>query len=159
MLAVAAADAAYRAIREHGGAALARRARGETGEAIERVVEAMMLLAGVAHESGGPSIAHALARALASLPACRTALHGELVAFALLAQLVFEERPHDMLDDLVGFYRALGLPVRLGEIGIVGDAAPALDAAARRSGDAWLVPVDAKRLAEAMARVDTLVAK
>src|SRR5713101_8112515 len=94
--------------------------------------------------------------------ACRPAarlLHGESVAFALLAQLVFEERPASMLGDRVGFYRALGLPARLGEIGIVGDTAPMLAAAARRSGDAWLVPVDAKRLVDAIARVDTLVAK
>jgi glycerol dehydrogenase len=159
VLAAAAADAAYRTIREHGVAALVQRARHETGEALERVIEAMVLLGGIAHESGGPSIAHALARALASLPACRTVLHGELVAFALLAQLVFEERPASMLGDLVGCYRALGLPARLGEIGIVGDTAPMLALAARRSGDAWLVPVDAKRLADAIARVDTLVAK
>jgi glycerol dehydrogenase len=159
VLAAAAADAAYRTIREHGAAALVLRARRESGEALERVVEAMVLLTGIAHESGGPSIAHALARALASLPACRTVLHGELVAFALLVQLVFEERPADMLGDLVGFYRGLGLPARLGEIGIVGDTAPMLAAAARRSGDAWLVPVNARRLADANARVDTLAAK
>jgi glycerol dehydrogenase len=159
VLAAAAADAAYRTIREHGAAALVQRARHETGEALERVIEAMVLLAGIAHESGGPSIAHALALALAGLPACRTVLPGELVAFALLAQLVFEERPAGMIGDLVGFYRALGLPARLGEIGIVGDAAPMLAAVARRSGDAWLVPVDAKRLADAIARVDTLEAK
>jgi glycerol dehydrogenase len=159
VLAAAAGEAAYRTIRDHGAAALVLRARHETGEALERVIEAMVLLTGIAHESGGPSIAHALARALANLPSCRTALHGELVAFALLAQLVFEERPADMLGDLIGFYRALGLPARLSEIGIVGDTAPMVAAAARRSGDAWLVPVDAKRLADAIARVDTLAAK
>ena len=158
LLAAAAADAAYRALREHAIAALALRTRREGGDALERVVEAMVLLAGIAHESGGPSIAHALARSLAALPACRTALHGELTAFALLAQLVFEERPAELVGDLVGFYRSLGLPARLAEIGIVADAHAAAEAAARRSTWGWLVPIDAKRLADAILAADALAA-
>lgn len=156
LLVIEAAEAAYRALREHAIAALALRTRREGGEALERVVEAMLLLAGIAHESGGPSVAHALARGFAALPACRTALHGELVAFALLAQLVFEERPTALLADLVGFYRLLGLPARLAEIGIVADAPAAAEAAARRGNEAWLVPVDARRLARAILDADAL---
>jgi glycerol dehydrogenase len=159
LLAAAAAEAGYRAIRENAIAALALRTRRNSGEALERVTEAMVLLGGIAHESGGPSIAHALARGLAALPQCRTALHGELVAFALLAQLVFEERPADLLADLVAFYRTLGLPVRLAEIGIIADVPAAAEAAARRSGEAWLVPVDAKRLARAILEADALTAR
>jgi len=159
LLAAAAAEAAYRTLREHAIAALALRARRRGGEALERVTEAMVLLAGVAHESGGPSIAHALARGFASLPACRTALHGELVAFALLAQLVFEERPAELIAELTAFNRSLGLPVRLAEIGIVGDQQAASEAAARRSGEAWLVPVDSRRLAQAILAADALAAK
>ncbi len=157
-LAAAIGEAAWSAVRDHAGAALALRTRHSGGEALERVCEAMVLLAGIAHESGGPSIAHALARGFAGLPACRTALHGELVAVALLAQLVFEARPAGLLAELVALYRSLGLPVRLAEIGIVADRAAAAEAAARRAGEAWLVPVDAKRLAQAILGVDTLVA-
>lgn len=158
LLAAAAADAAYEALREHAIAALALRTRREGGEALERVVEAMVLLVGIAHENGGPSIAHALARSLAALPACRTALHGELVAFALLAQLAFEERPAPFIADLVGFHRSLGLPARLAEIGIMSDAPAAADAAARRSTRGWLVPIDAKRLADAILAADAIAA-
>jgi glycerol dehydrogenase len=156
LLAAAAAEACYRALREHAAVALAAVVRRETGEAVERVAEALILLSGIAYESGGPSLAHALARGFATLPACRTALHGELVAFALLAQLVFEERPAALLDDLVRFYRSLGLPIRLGEIGLVGEVSAMVDEAARRSCREWLIPVDAKRLAEAITRVNAL---
>ncbi|MGO8919037.1 MAG: iron-containing alcohol dehydrogenase [Stellaceae bacterium] len=154
LLAAAAGEAAWRAIRKHAVAALAMRTRRSGGEALERVTEAMVLLSGIAHESGGPSIAHALARGFASLPACRTALHGELVALALLAQLVFDARPAELLAEVVALYRGLGLPVRLAEIGIVGDRAAAVETAARRG-----VPLDAKRLAQAILEADALTAK
>lgn len=159
LLAMAAADAAYRTLREQAIAALALRTRRSGGEALERVVEAMLLLGGIAHESGGPSIAHGLARGFAALPACRTALHGELVAFALLAQLHFEERPADLLADLLGFYRSLGLPTRLAELGIVADAGAAAETASRRAGEAWLIPLDAKRLARAILEADARAAQ
>jgi glycerol dehydrogenase len=159
LLAAAAAESAYRAIREHAIAALALRTRRESGEALERVAEAMLLLGGIAHESGGPSIAHVLARSFATLPACRTALHGELVAFALLAQLAFEERPAEPVAELVGFYRSLGLPVRLAEIGIVADADAAAEAVARHAAMGFLVPFDAKRLARAILEADAAAAK
>jgi glycerol dehydrogenase len=154
LLAAASAESCYRAIREHAGAALALRTRRSGGEALEQVTEAMLLLGGLAHESGGSSIAHALARGLAMLPPCRTALHGELVAFALLAQLVFEDRPADLLRDLVGFHRSLGLPTRLDEIGIVTDATAAAETAARRS-----LPTEGKKLARAILAVDSLQAR
>jgi glycerol dehydrogenase len=158
-LAEAAGEAAWHALREHGLAALARRARRECDDALERVVEAMVLLQGIAHESGGPSIAHALARGLAGLPACRGMLHGELVAFALLAQLAFEERPPDLLNDLVTFYRSVGLPARLNEIGIVDNLEATIAAAARRSGEQWLVPARASSLVDAIRRADAVAAK
>ena len=159
LLAIAAAESAYQTVREQTGAALALRGRRKSGEALERVIEAMMLLSGVAHEQGGPSVAHALAGGFASLPDCRSVLHGEIVAFALLAQLAFEQRPAELIADLVGFYRSIGLPARLAEIGIVGEAKPAIDAAARRSSASWLVPVDPRRLAQAIAEADALGAK
>jgi glycerol dehydrogenase len=156
LLALGAAESAYQTLREHAGAALALRGRRKGGEALERVIEAMMLLSGVAHEQGGPSIAHALAGGLATLPDCRSVLHGELVAFALLAQLAFEGRPAELAADLIGFYRSIGLPARLAEIGIVGEARPVVETAARRSSASWLVPVDPRRLAEAVLAADAL---
>ena len=150
-LAAAAAESAWSAIREHAIPALAQRTRRSGGEALERVVEAMVLLSGIAHESGGPSIAHALARGFAGLPACRTALHGELVAVALLGQLVFEARPAELVMDIVDFHRSLGLPVRLADIGIVADQETVVEAATRRG-----VPLEAKRLAQAVFEADVL---
>lgn len=155
-LALAAAEGCYRNLREHGQAALVSIVRRETGEPFERVVEALILLSGIAFESGGTWLAHALARGFGLLPGCRSVLHGERVAFALLAQLVYDGYRTEFITELVGFYRALGLPARLDEIGLVGDVAGTVQGVARRSCAGWLVPIDSKRLGEAILRADTL---
>jgi len=154
LMAVAAAEEGYRTIRQHGAGALAAMVRRTPDEALERVVEAMMLLSAIAQEQGGTSVAHLLAHRLAALPACRTALHGELVAVALLAQLVLDGRPAEFLDDLRLFYRELGLPVRLGEIGIVADKAAAVAAVARQASGEIALRIEADELAQAMLRAD-----
>lgn len=155
-LAAAAAETGHRILREHAAAALTAMVRREPDETLERVVEAAVLLAGIGYESGGSSVAHALAQGFAMLPACRTALHGELVAFALLAQLVLEGRPAELLRDLVAFYRSLGLPTRLAEIGVVGDKSAAITMAARHGSKGMAMTVPQSQLADAIARADSL---
>jgi glycerol dehydrogenase len=44
-------------------------------------------------------------------------MHGLQVAYALLIQLVLERRDLAFMDDLLGFYRTIGLPGRLADIG------------------------------------------
>jgi glycerol dehydrogenase len=156
LMAQAAAEACYRAIREHAPAALAALTRHEPNEALETVVEAVILAGGIAFENGGASIAHVLARNFASLPACRTALHGELVAFGLLPQLLLQERPAGFLAELVSFYRQVGLPARLSEIGLVAERNTAFAAVAAQISAGVPLPIDARQLMEAITRIDTL---
>jgi glycerol dehydrogenase len=47
-------------------------------------------------------------------------LHGEMVAMGLLAQLVLEENP-DEAHRAADFFREVGLPIHLGQIGLTAD--------------------------------------
>lgn len=133
-IARAIADACYEVIRAHAEQALAAVRAQACNQAFEDTIEATILLSGLAFENGGLSIAHSLTRGFSIVPGLASALHGEQVAFGLLAQLVLERHSADFLADLLDFYARLGLPRSLAELGLQGDA-PA--AAARIASDTW----------------------
>jgi glycerol dehydrogenase len=108
-------------IYDHGSEAAAALERGEVSEAVERVVEANTLLSGVGFESGGLAAAHAVATALTIIPEVHASvLHGEMVAIGVLTQLVLE-KDVDEYERALALFKKLGLPVRLGEIGLDAD--------------------------------------
>lgn len=119
-LAVTIADACFRTIRAEALAAVACVSRRETSDAVERTVEATILLSGLAFESGGLSIAHSLTRGFSVVPEIARALHGEQVALGLLVQLLAEGREDAFVVDLLGFYQRLGLPRALEDFGVAG---------------------------------------
>ncbi len=156
------AEACYDAIRNHAEGALeAIRAR-QTSEAFERTVEATILLSGLAFENGGLSISHAMTRGLSAVEETGRALHGEQVAFGLLVQLVLEKRPQAFVDDMIAFYRRVGLPTSLRHLGYEGDPAAVIPLMAEVS---WaraayvknmVPPTSEAALAEAIATADRL---
>jgi len=79
--------------------------------AVEKVVEANILLSGVGWESGGLATAHAIANSLPAIHETHGLMHGEKVAFGLMTQLCLEQ---DMATDeiyrVVDFLIAVGLP-------------------------------------------------
>ena len=155
------ADACWTLLRRHGGGAMRAVAARRVTEDLERTVEATILLSGLAFESGGLWMAHALTRGFSAHPATRSAMHGETVAFGLLVQLVLEERADDFMADLLGFYGEIGLPRTLAELGLGDTDAATLRAIATPSlatsyaGNTRLA-VDAERLALALRRADAL---
>ena len=85
------------------------------------MVEANTLLSGVGFESGGLAAAHAVATALTIIPEVHASvLHGEMVAIGVLTQLVLE-KDVDEYERALALFKKLGLPVRLGEIGLDAD--------------------------------------
>ena len=86
--------------------------------ALESVVEANVLLSGLTSENGGHAGGHSIHNGLTLLEATRSALHGEKVAFGVLAQLVLERRPAKDIRDLLGFCASVGLPICLADIGL-----------------------------------------
>jgi glycerol dehydrogenase len=108
---------------ERGEGALAAIDRGKPNEDFERVVEATVLMSGLAFESGGLSIAHSMTRGLTAVKVYADTLHGFQVAYANLVQIRLEGRPDSEIQALADFYGKVGLPRSLAEL-----AAPADDA-------------------------------
>jgi glycerol dehydrogenase len=116
--ALALAKLCYRTLLADGADALrAVQARVVT-PALERLVEANTLLSGLGFESSGLAAAHAIHNGLTTAPATHEYLHGEKVAFGLLAQLVLEGQPRSVLRRVLGFATEVGLPITLAEIGL-----------------------------------------
>lgn len=122
-LAYATAAECRRVILEYGIAALAECDRAEAGPALERVVEANILLSGIGFESGGVAAAHAIHHGLCELPDVHHHLHGEKVAIGVLAGLILAGEQAEF-DRIRAFCASVRLPVRLRDIGIA-DASPA----------------------------------
>lgn len=104
-------------IRNDSAAALEAQARGVPDDAFERLVEATILMSGLAFENGGLSVAHAVLRGFSALPGFEKSLHGEQVAVGLLIQLLVNPDTVGIANDLVKFYREIGLPATLAELG------------------------------------------
>lgn len=102
---------------EHGVKALQEIKSGCAGSALSRIVEANILLSGIGFESGGLAGAHAVAQ---GLTVCgdlhNNCLHGELVAIGVMVQLIMENRVNEA-QDTARFFKAVGLPLRLEQLG------------------------------------------
>lgn len=121
--ALALARACYDTVRADSVAALAAVERGEPDQALERLVEASVLMSGLAFESGGLSVCHAMTRGLSAVPGPASALHGHQVAYGLLVQLVLEGRDAAFVEDIRGFFTEVELPLSLADLGFNGGPA------------------------------------
>lgn len=111
------AEGCYVTLRQHAVAALKAVEAGSPDEALEMVVEACVLLAGLGFENSGLSIAHAMTRGLMAAASTTRAQHGDHVAYGLLIQLMLEPRDPAFIADLISFYESVGLPVTLRALG------------------------------------------
>jgi glycerol dehydrogenase len=159
--ALAIADHCNRTLREHGVAAMAAAEAHQADEAFEAVVEANILMSGLAWENGGLSYAHAVVRGLVKARGAAAAAHGDHVAYGTLVQLAIEDRDDAFILELMRFYRQVGLPSSLPELGM--DAPQADDIAelgrlttVGPQGGRILIRVEAHRIATAIERVERL---
>jgi len=86
--------------------------------AVEMVIEANILLSGLGFESAGLAAAHGIHEGIHALQGTKRALHGELVAFGTIAQLVMENYSKEEIDKVIGFCNTVGLPVTLRQLGV-----------------------------------------
>lgn len=117
-LAYAVAKECRAAIFAHGPAALAECDAKFAGPALERVVEANILMSGVGFESGGVAAAHAIHHGLTELDEVHHHLHGEKVAIGVLVGLLLNGEA-DEFQRVRAFCLSVRLPVRLADIGII----------------------------------------
>jgi len=157
--AVALARACYETVRENLAGAYAAHARGVTDAAFEALVEATVLMSGLAFESGGLSVSHGMTRGLSAVPGVANAMHGHQVAYGLLVQLDLEQRDEAFMADIRAFYRAAGLPLKLADLGAdrVSNSTVATIAelsAAAAHMKKFNRPVSAENIADAIARIE-----
>lgn len=106
----------YSTILEHGPAALKQINDHHTpDDNVERAVEATVLWSGLAFESGGLSIAHALTRGFSAQASMAGYLHGEMVAFGSIVQMYAQHEPQENIHRHAEFVSSLGLPVRFSD--------------------------------------------
>lgn len=91
---------------------------GAVTPALERIVEANTLLSGLGFESGGLGAAHAIHNGLTVLDQTHNSYHGEKVAIGTLASLFLTDKPSELIDEVYTFCEQVGLPIRLGEVGL-----------------------------------------
>jgi glycerol dehydrogenase len=131
--AAALAELCYKTLLEDGAAALRAVECKAVTPALERLVEANMLLSGLGFESSGLAAAHAVHNGLTVAPGTHHFLHGEKVAFGLLVQLVLEGSPRATVEQVLGFSTEVGLPITLAEIGLADLSVDLLIQIARRA--------------------------
>jgi len=117
LTALALARACYDTVRANLTEAYRAHADGTPNAAFEALVEASVLMSGLAFESGGLSVSHGMTRGLSAVPGVASALHGHQVAYGLLVQLELEKRDDAFMEDIRAFYRAARLPLKLSQLG------------------------------------------
>lgn len=110
----------YNVLIENGVQAINDCRSGVISPAIERIIEANILLSGIGFESGGLASAHAIHNGLTALPETHEYLHGEKVAFGTLAGLFISGAEQQEIDEVYNFCLSVGLPVKLSDLGISG---------------------------------------
>lgn len=121
MAAMTLARLCFDTLMEHGVAAKRAVEKKLVVPAVEKVVEANVLLSGLGFESGGLATAHMIGNLLSNVPECKRLMHGEKVGFGIVTQLCLDD---EMLTaekhKIVDFEIAIGLPVCLGDLGLDG---------------------------------------
>jgi glycerol dehydrogenase len=118
--AIAIARLCYNTLLEHGLAARLAVEQQAVTPAVEKVVEANTLLSGLGFESGGLAAAHSVHNGLTVLEGTHHYWHGEKVAFGVITMFMLEERPAEMVEEVVDLCLEVGLPVTLEDIGLEG---------------------------------------
>ena len=123
MAAMALARLAFDTLIDHGLDAKRDVELGIVTPAVEKVVEANVLLSGLGFESGGLATAHMIGNLLSNVSECRQAglMQGEKVGFGIVAQLCLDE-DYDVDDKyaIFDFQIQLGLPVTFADLNLQG---------------------------------------
>ena len=131
--------------------------------AVEKVVEANVLMSGLGFESGGLATAHMVANLLSNVPECKDLMHGEKVGFGIVTQLCLDdEMDPQQARTIVDFEIQIGLPVTFAELNLAGVSRDRLRPPGEiRAGEGSLCrnhpfPVTADDVVDAMIAADAL---
>ncbi|MCE0493989.1 glycerol dehydrogenase [Vibrio salinus] len=86
--------------------------------AVESIIEANTYLSGVGADNGGLAVSHSVYNGFTALEECEDTMHGSLVAFGTIAQLILENASMEEINQVIRFCLSVGLPVTLKDIGV-----------------------------------------
>ena len=115
---LAIARLAYETLLEYGVAAKLAVDHNAVTPAVELVIEANTLMSSIGFENCGLGAAHSISVGLGILEGTENCLHGELVGFSTIVNLVLENYSKDDIDELISFCKAVGLTISLEQLGI-----------------------------------------
>lgn len=92
--------------------------RGLCTQDVEDVIEANTLLSGLGVQNASCAGAHSIAEGITVLEPCARLLHGEVVAFGILVQLIVEGAPREEIDEMYDFFNKVGLPTTFQDLRI-----------------------------------------
>lgn len=135
---------------------------GRDGEALNNAVQSNIISTGMVsllvREEYNGAIAHSLFYAMENLSAIRTCLHGDVVAWGVLVQLMLDG-DGEKFREVYGFLSSLGVPVSLRAMGMLPSDADVLEAlreVVHQPDMAHLpYPVTVEMVLEAVKRVET----
>jgi len=157
------AKACHETVLNKGVSAKLAAERGLCTADVEDVIEANTLLSGLGVQNSSCAGAHSIAEGITILPACGKLLHGEVVAFGILVQLIIEGRPEEEIKEIYDFFRAVGLPATFKDLGIEDVEEKEIKLVAEESLQSyWDVepfPVTAQMICEAIIMADILGVK
>lgn len=154
-----------RVLREKGLLALMAAKAGQKSLAFEQVVEHIIIgngMFGMA-ANGGMSIAHNLADEVLVYLGCEERfLHGELVGYAVIPTMIWDDYPLDEIYSYVDYCLDIGIPVTLEDLGLGSITDEELMKNAVKSMDGWIlrwtdVKLTAADFAHSMRTGDNLV--
>ena len=117
--ALALAELCYKTLLADGVGALESLREQRVTPALERLVEANTLLSGLGFESSGLAAAHSVHNGLTVAAGTHEYMHGEKVAFGVITQLMLENQPRAVVEEVLAFSKSVGLPVTLAGVGLV----------------------------------------
>ncbi|MDD3164249.1 MAG: glycerol dehydrogenase [Oscillospiraceae bacterium] len=115
-----------RLLLQYGAEAVQCVSRKEYSDAVEKIAEANIFLSGVGVENSGCALAHATYSGMTATYVPFPVMHGEGVAYGVLVQLAAEyahagEVNRAEWKEVTDFYRAVGLPMKLEDLGLAAD--------------------------------------
>lgn len=155
---LALAELCYETLLAHGPAAKTACSHQVVTPALERIVEANILLSGIGFESSGLATAHSVHNGLSALAETHAFFHGEKVAIGVLTGLHLTDAPPSEMAAVYAFCETIGLPTTLEEIGITEDSPEyLLEAATKACAPAEGIHHEAGTITPSMVR-DALIA-
>lgn len=160
-LAVAHHQAVLDVLAREGAAAVAAAGTGEVTPAFEHVCHAVTRYTGPELAIATSFLSHVLDEALIGIPELAGFMHGELVGFGVMAEMVAAGTPDDMYA-WADLFERIGVPATLDELGIGSITRSELTAACERAADKVMasravVPFSPAQMAASVLEADALV--